>query len=215
MFSHLIFDIDGTLMDSMPFVTKAYLEACAAVGVAPNREAFLVHAGIRTPLVFKEYYHLDEEDFQKASAAYGKAFRREGRTAVPFLGIEDLIRELEAMGVGLCIATARTREAMESLFGDRELWTHFSYFSCSAPGQEHPRKRDGILACAQHMGVPPGECLMIGDRYVDIQGAKEAGALSCGVTYGFGSRAELADQGADYLVDSVEELRELLLEGKR
>lgn len=214
MFSHLIFDIDGTLMDSLPFVTKAYLEACSAMGLEPNREAFLVHAGIRTALVFREYYRLNEEEFQKASAIYGAAFHRDSHTARPFPGIPELLSRLKEAGVQMCVATARTQDALDALFGSRGICDYFSYFGCSTSRQERPNKADSIRRCAQHMGVPPEQCLMIGDRYVDIRGAREAGAMACGVTYGFGSRAELEAEAPQYLVDSVEELSGLLLGGK-
>ena len=164
MFSHLIFDIDGTLMDSLPFVTKAYLEACSAMGLEPNREAFLVHAGIRTALVFREYYRLNEEEFQKASAIYGAAFHRDSHTARPFPGIPELLSRLKEAGVQMCVATARTQDALDALFGSRGIWDYFSYFGCSTSRQERPNKADSIRRCAQHMGVPPEQCLMIGDR---------------------------------------------------
>ena len=114
----------------------------------------------------------------------------------------------------MCVATARTQDALDALFGSRGIWDYFSYFGCSTSRQERPNKADSIRRCAQHMGVPPEQCLMIGDRYVDIRGAREAGAMACGVTYGFGSRAELEAEAPQYLVDSVEELSGLLLGGK-
>jgi HAD superfamily hydrolase (TIGR01549 family) len=89
-------------------------------------------------------------------------------------------------------------------------------FECIAGGQTTTHTKpwpDPVFWCAEHMGVPPENCLMIGDTTVDIRAGKAAGGQSVGVLSGFGSPRELARAGADLVVEDVAALTEILLPG--
>ncbi len=189
-------------------------EACSAMGLEPNREAFLVHAGIRTALVLREYYRLNEEEFQKASAIYGAAFHRDSHTARPFPRHPRAAFPSKRGGVQMCVATARTQDALDALFGSRGIWDYFSYFGCSTSRQERPNKADSIRRCAQHMGVPPGT---MPDDWGPVCGYPRR---SGGGRHGLWNYLRVwqpsgtGSGGPQYLVDSVEELSGLLFRRK-
>ncbi len=71
--------------------------------------------------------------------------------------------------------------------------------------------KTAVLQNAMHaLGVTPKETVMVGDRLFDIRGAKGAGVPCIAVLYGFGSRAEFLDYGADYIVESAKEIENLI-----
>ncbi len=83
-----------------------------------------------------------------------------------------------------------------------------------ASGQTTPHTKpwpDPIFWCAEKLGIPPENCLMIGDTTVDIRAGRSAGAQTVGVLSGFGSRRELSRVGADEIIESVSALPDLLL----
>lgn len=79
------------------------------------------------------------------------------------------------------------------------------------PSQPSGGKAELIRVVMEEFGAVADQCVMIGDRFYDIQGARSAGTTSIGVTFGTHKRAELEEADADAVVDSVDELREALL----
>lgn len=212
-FPYVIFDVDGTLLDTLDGMENSYLAVCREMGLTPNREAFLTHAGIRTARVFLEHYHMDAADFARAQRIYGENYERLAKSNNElFPGVREMLEALLKKGAKICIATARQRRFIGEMFRERDIPGMFTHISCTEGHTMHVDKREGILRCVHAMGARPEACLMVGDRYLDVRGAKEAGVRACGVTYGFGSRREMLAEGADYIVDTVAQLRQLLLE---
>jgi phosphoglycolate phosphatase-like HAD superfamily hydrolase len=86
-------------------------------------------------------------------------------------------------------------------------------FVCIASGQTTPHTKpwpDPILWSARQMGIPPDNCLMIGDTTVDIRAGRNAAAQTIGVLSGFGDRNELSRAGANLIVENVAELTKIL-----
>lgn len=88
-----------------------------------------------------------------------------------------------------------------------------SLFSCvfAKEDVDGGGKAELIRMAMEKFGASADQCVMIGDRFYDIQGARAAGTASVGVTFGTHKRAELEEAGVDAVVDSIDELREVLL----
>jgi phosphoglycolate phosphatase len=87
------------------------------------------------------------------------------------------------------------------------------FFTLVLGGDSVPRKKpfpDPILQAAKELGVKPSDCVVVGDTENDVRAAKEAGARSIGVTWGYGTRANLEAVSVDYLIEAPEALPPLL-----
>ena len=127
-------------------------------------------------------------------------------------GIPELLADLKAAGKTVIMATSKPECYA------RQIADHFditNYFDCITGSELDGRRVDKaeVIECAlERVGEPDrGECVMIGDRMHDILGAKKAGLSSVGVLYGYGSREELTENGADRIAESVSGLRDMLL----
>ncbi len=210
----ILFDLDGTIIDSYPSITSCFLSASkeytdreftsdelASIIGPPLRDSYMrllnVDAFTAWDLVikFREYYNA------------GGLFN-----CKVYEGIEDLLISLIEAGLIPIVATSKPEEQAIRIL------MHFGfdkYFKLIAgDDQECTRavKKDVITYCLKKLDSPSyNEVVMIGDRKYDMTGARELGITSIGVTWGYGSKKELEDSCADYLVSSAKELKELLI----
>ena len=128
----------------------------------------------------------------------------------PYEGIPQLIESLAERGVKIAVASnkfqAGTEQLIRSFFPDVEFVAVLGQRE-GIPLKPDPQIDREIIAAA---GVEPSETMHIGDSGVDMQTARAAGVKSVGVTWGFRSREELEEGGADAIVDSPEQILELL-----
>ena len=126
----------------------------------------------------------------------------------PYAGIPELLERLEAAGIQMAVYSNKADEF------SREIVEHFFpgvFRLVRGKLPDVPVKPDGAAARAllAELGADPAETVFVGDSSVDIQTGRNAGARTCGVTWGFRPRASLED--ADFLADTVEELEQVLL----
>ena len=211
-----IFDLDGTLLDTLGDIAGACNHALTVCG-CPTHEVgeykMFVGSGImnlfRRALpeeqrtegmvmkmrdAFVQYYDVHKDDMTR-----------------PYPGIEGLLDELTAKGIRLAVASNKYQEATEELvtryFGPYR-------FACVLGQREgHPIKPDaGIIfeAMASCEGVRPDEVIYCGDSDVDMQTGINAGVKTVGVTWGFRSREELAAYSRCLLADNPEEIHNFI-----
>ncbi|MBR4868021.1 MAG: HAD hydrolase-like protein, partial [Clostridia bacterium] len=126
-------------------------------------------------------------------------------------GIEPMLKSLKAKGKRMFIATGKP-----TLYS-QQILEHFglsSYFEtvCGISLNESTMEKDELITqVLEFAHLTPEECIMIGDRKFDMIGANKVGVIPIGVTYGYGSREELQNAGANFIVDTVKQLQELLL----
>jgi phosphoglycolate phosphatase len=210
----VIFDLDGTLIDSQDYIVEAQRRAFAALNIRPPsraaslsivglslREAFTVFAGAEGPV-------------ESLSQAYREAWtqiRAAADFAEPlFPGARETIAALAGKeGVTLGIATAKARRGVDHLF-ERTGWR--DSFKTVQTADGHPSKpaRDMILAAMAETGVAPAATYMIGDTRFDMEMAASAGVRAIGVAWGYHSPAELSRAGAERIVADFAELRHLI-----
>ena len=202
-FDLIVFDWDGTLMDSTPHIAESLRRACMDLGLAPpSREeaAWIIGmelaAGLRRVLP-----DLDPGEYPRLSAAYRRHFFA-GDTVLPlFAGIEALIPALAGHGSLLAVATGKSRSGLERAFDQSGLRDHF-HASCCADesfGKPNPAM---LFEVMERTGSRPERTLMIGDTTHDLQLAANAGVAALAVSYGAHARAALLELGAEAVLDS-------------
>ncbi len=204
----VLFDLDGTLIDSEAGITGSMRHAFAAMGVdAPD--AAVLRGWIGPPLraTFPDVLGDDPERIEAAVAHYAERFEATGWSEhVVYPGIAEVVDALAARGTRLAIVTTKLRTHAERIIANLSFGSRFERVYAAAVGSRHSEKAAMIAAALADFATSAGDVAMIGDRHFDIEGARANGVRAIGVTWGFGSRAELREAAADAIVDAPRDL---------
>lgn len=210
---YVIFDFDGTLADTAPLIV-ATMQASMRELELPERSAEECRAtiGLRLEEIPAVLWPEVPDMGERYSATYRRIFDELKRPLAVscFPGVTETLRELRRLGYGMAIASSRNRESL------REYAEGFGLTDCFdmlVGGDDVSRGKpapDPVLKICGEMGWRPEECLVVGDAVFDLEMGRNAGARTCGVTYGNQSRAELATASPDGMIDSIAELLDFL-----
>lgn len=210
----VLFDLDGTLVDSQNIIVAAQHAAFAAFGLEPpSREASLSIVGLSLAEAFTALVG-PKGPIEGLVQAYKDAFgmlRQDPAHAEPlFPGAEDCLGWLSRREDALLgIATGKSRRGVAYLL-DRHGWQKlFSTIQTAddAPSKPHPAM---ILQAMDEVGAAPRDTVMIGDSSYDMEMARAAGVLPIGVSWGFQPVAALTEAGASQVVDTYADLDGIL-----
>lgn len=209
---NVLFDLDGTLVDSRETILASIAHALESLGLDPGAGP-AVDRLIGKPLldIFTASYGMDRERAQRAIDLYREyydALNQEGTRV--YDGVHEGLAELAGGGYSLYVATVKPTPIAEKVLADLDLRIHFSGVAGASMGPERRGKTAIIAHALQRFGLVPGKSLMIGDRDQDIDGARENGLRSLGVTWGFGSREELDHAAPDHLAERFRDIPQLL-----
>lgn len=210
-----MFDLDGTLLDTMADIADATNRVLTQNGFPPHpRDAYRYFVGEGAVKLLERTVPPEARKIDVVERLVADFLEDYGRNwAVktgPYPGIPELLDELGRRGVRMavlsnkphqptldCVRTLLAGWKFEPVFGQR-------------PGI--PRKPDpaAALEIAELMGLDPAEFLYMGDTGIDMQTAKSAGMFSIGVLWGFRPAEELRQAGADKLIDKPDDFLDLL-----
>ena len=191
---YILFDLDGTITDSSEGITKSVQHALKKLGIEENDQAML-RRFIGPPLdeSFEKFYGFDKEKALKAVDYYRERYSDKGiYENVLFDGIADMLEGLKSDGYIIALATCKPEIYVPRIL---EYFNVDKYFAAAG------------LADTGSLSETKSQSIMIGDRKDDILGAKASGIDSMGVRYGFAEEQELEMAGADYIVETVEDIR--------
>ena len=214
----IIFDCDGTLVDSQHAIVGAMTGAFAAHGLTPpTREQVLSIVGLSLPQAVARLVPASTSPklILALTDSYKSSFtdiRQEEAHAEPlFPGTREAIAALASCeGVKLGIATGKSRRGVTRLF-DREGWhDHFATIQTAddAPSKPHPAMVNQAMA---EVGATPAETVMIGDTSFDMEMARAAGVHALGVSWGYHPVTELYAGGAHSVVEDYVEALQVLV----
>lgn len=215
MYQNVIFDLDGTLLNTIDDLADAANWVCVNHGWPTHTvEEYKQYVGNgmtklaqrfvptdwRTPAGIKQI--LDE--FMPYYDAH-----KEDKTA-PYPGIPDLLHELKGAGVNIAVLSNKAHSLVPSIL-ENYFPGVFSYTQGAVDGI--PTKPDPTLLhrLTKEMGASQESTLFVGDSNVDVRTAKNGGLTCCGVLWGFRGREELEQEGADFLAENTDELKQLIL----
>lgn len=207
----LFFDLDGTLIDSAVGITRCVTHALERMQhpVPPPAELLRwIGPSLRTsfaPLL------RDPLRVEEAVGHYRERFERHGWAEHEvYAGIGDAIDALHAAGHRLAVVTAKNEPHARRIVGHLPFGHRFDDVIGATADGRLSDKPELIAEALQRLSLSPGECWMIGDRHMDIDGARHHGMRNIGVLWGFGGEAELRAAGADRLAATPAELPALL-----
>lgn len=210
----VLFDLDGTLADTLVGITHFVNRALAQFGyssLSPDDvRRFTGHGAAhlieRSLTVAGGIDKLDEvlpfyENLYNACPLYKlKAFD----------GIPELLQALQQHGIKVAVLSNKPHEAVEPiakwLFGE-----NVDIILGHKDGMRHKPAQDGVNYILDTLGIAPKDCAYVGDSGVDMLTGKRGGMFTVGVTWGFRAEGELFDNGADAIAHTVSELQTILL----
>lgn len=213
----VIFDCDGTLVDSQHMILAAMHEAYAAHGIAlPPRETLLSGVGLSLPRLFERLAD-GTPGFPVASMVerYRAAFQAMRAAEMHHLeplypGAADAVAALARRGgVVLGIATGKSQRGARMVLGRHGLLDHFVTVQTAddAPSKPDPGM---VFAAMREAGVEPADTVVVGDTAYDMAMARAAGVAGIGVSWGYHAAAHLVEAGAHTVIDRFDFLLPVL-----
>lgn len=204
----LLFDLDGTLIDSSQDIADSLNYVLKGMGLPARSKAEVerfVGDGVRTLLV-RSIGSDDEALIGKAAETFKNHYLVHCiDETVLYPGVETVLDLFKAKKKAVisnkpCDMVVKTLEH----FG---IARHFNVVMGAESAKARKPDPEPVLKALEKLGVPPGEAIMIGDGTTDIRAGKAAGAFTCAATYGYRARAELQAFGPDYFIDRMEDLK--------
>ena len=207
-FDLVVFDWDGTLADSTALIADAIQAACRDLGEPlPGEEAarYVIGLGFASAVRYVAP-GLQPSEYPAFSAAYRKHYLA-GETRIElFEGAREMLRDLDASGYMLAIATGKSRAGLAHALSQSGLDGVFHATRCGDEGQPKPHP-DMLHNLMRFLAAEPDRTLMIGDTSHDLELARNAGARGVAVTYGAHRTEALARHAPAAMVDSIAALR--------
>ena len=207
-FELLVFDWDGTLMDSAGAIVSSIQAACSDIGIPQPSDAAARHIiGLGLNEAIRALLpDLAEADYGRLVERYRHHFLARDNELPLFPGARETIADLHETGFLLAVATGKTRRGLERAFKTSGLRALFNGSRCAdeSISKPHPAM---LLELMDEFDVTPERTLMIGDTSHDLQMAANAGVASVAVSFGAHSRDSLLELGPLTCVDNWSELK--------
>ncbi|MFC2103452.1 HAD family hydrolase [Bacteroidota bacterium] len=209
---HICFDLDGTLVKSDKTILKALLETLSILkidGDIPEQD-FNHVIGLHFFDIFNTF-NIQVPDFEKFIKTYKSVY-------FDFIDESELYRNVnetlfvlnENADFKISLLTTKSQEQAENIIEHFALSNYFDYLMGRRDGIEYKPSADPLNFICNKIDVNAKNTLMIGDTELDINCGKNAGALTCGVTYGYRTEEKLKLNDPDYLIDSIDEIHSIL-----
>lgn len=228
-YKYILFDLDGTISASGPGIMKAMQYGLSAVGIE-ERDPDILKSFIGPPLnvQIQKVYGLSEKDTLSVIMKFREQYDDKGIfDSHPYEGIKDLLSRLKERGAVTAVASSKPWPLVHKILDAFSFTSFFDVIIGSDPSDEMKNKADfdqkiriiqKTFAELKYTGNTPAidetflsSAIMIGDKNYDILGAKANGIASVGAAWGYGSRKELSEAGADFIFDTPHDLQNFLL----
>jgi phosphoglycolate phosphatase len=202
----ILFDVDGTLVDSQQMICAAMAEAYGHHGlVCPPWEKLLSIVGLSLDDAFRHLSAGADHPVESLTARYKEAFftlRAAGKHEAPlYPGVQRAIEQLaQRSDVVLGVATGKSRRGVAAMLDKYSFMSAFSTIQTSdtSPSKPHP---DMVLQAMAETGIDAVDTVVIGDTAFDMEMARAAGASAIGVSWGYHAVADLHAAGAVTVID--------------
>ena len=206
----ILFDLDGTLINSKPGITKCAQYALAAFGIEePDLDKLEFFIG--PPLVesFQKHYGFAPDQARLAVDKYRERYHAVGIFECElYPGVEEALRTLKNAGYRIAMASSKPEVSCRQILEHFGLISYFDEVAGATLDGRLDSKISVLREVMRRMEITDvSEACLVGDTRFDVLGAKEAGMDCLGVTYGFGTKEELLACGAVAVVNSMEEVR--------
>ncbi|MGN1235503.1 MAG: HAD hydrolase-like protein [Christensenellaceae bacterium] len=209
----ILFDLDGTLTDPYEGITKSIAYALEAAGVYdPDPQKLRSCIGPPLTYSFTQIYHLPEE---QAAFCIGKYRERYGKVGLfenrPLDGVLPMLAALKGAGKRMAVASSKPKVFVDRILEKFDMAKYFEVVMGSGLDGSFDNKTLVMQETMRLLGANASDSVMVGDRKHDVEGAKNCLIPCVGIETGYAEEGELAEAGADWVVQDFESLTSLLL----
>ncbi len=208
----VIFDLDGTLTDSLESIKVSADKAIGEFGFGPyTKEQYKYFVGDGADTLIERCLVAGGDKglayFDRAFVEYQKIFQEYCMyRVVPYDGIKELLAALKERGIKIAVLSnkphERTKDVIYTLFGEG----YFDVVQGQIAGMEKKPSPAGVFRILKQLELTAEDVLYLGDTGTDMQTGKSAGAVTIGALWGFREREELLENHADYVIEKPLEL---------
>ncbi|MBR6593554.1 MAG: HAD hydrolase-like protein [Clostridia bacterium] len=210
---YLLFDLDGTVADSAPGVIGGAKYALERLGYPlPDESLFPCFLGPPLKYSFMTYAGVSEEKVEEAIAVYREFYRETGVYMCSlYEGAADFLKKARAAGKVMLIASSKPEAFVHTVLSHLGVAEYFDHVSAASFSDAHLSKRDIVARAMAMAGASKDDCVMIGDRIYDVEGAADNGIPCVGIVNGSVFKKELTECGAYAVAEDFFELVNILL----
>ena len=206
---HLLFDLDGTLVDSFPGISRSINHALTTLGRGPVPEEQLrPFVGARLATIFSTLLQSEDATLvDRAVDIYRPLFDEVGiLESHVFPGVPDALTTFRSAGHSLQVVTVRSIDSARLVVRHFGLDHYFDAVHGPHPTERAGDKADLVRAALDLAGAQSGDAIMIGDRAEDIRAARAHGVCAVAAGWGYGAHEELCDARPDYFAATISDL---------
>ena len=210
----IILDFDGTLADTRGLIVMTMQQTIQELGLEPRTDdQCAAMIGLPLKQAFTDLIPMTDAMGDLCVDTYRKIFKENNTnyTAPAFPNVLETLQLLSDKGFTLTIASSRSHWSLMEFVESMNLQEVMSYILGGDDVTQAKPNPEPVLKTLEIFGCTPDEALVVGDTWYDIEMGRRAGVRTCGVTYGNGTREELLNAGADFLIDDFEELKSIIV----
>lgn len=209
-FQTVLFDLDGTLIDSLPLIIECSRLAGAEIGLPWDEDHIRSMIGI--PLIETGEILLGKGKGEFYRSVYLKYFHQLHDEKIKiFPGIVSLLETLKQRQITMAVVTSKIYDSAIMSLSETGIQDYFSsIITASEPCAHKPSSEPALLAL-ERLGKSSDHTLFVGDSHYDIQCGQGAHLSTCGVTWGMATRDQLMAYKPTYLADTIDQLQEIIL----
>ena len=210
----VLFDLDGTLVDSKPGIFAAIRYTFRELQLPElSEEEMDRFIGPSIGSSFRNVCGFSDEQTEQAVALFRAYYREKGLyECTVYPGLTRLLQMLKEENRKVALSTKKPEIFARKILANQGILSYFDAISGADYADQTEHKDDIVRSAAQKLGLPVSECVLLGDTRFDCIGASMVGMDCIGVLYGYGTWQELCDNGAAALAENARELSVLLCE---
>lgn len=209
----VVFDWDGTLMDSIQKIVECLQAAAQDVGLpVPSRNAAknIIGLGLHESML-AVFGDITEAKIAELVDRYKFHFLDKNQTKQPlYPAVRSGLTALDETGAALCVATGKARRGLDRVMKQENLESFFMYTRCADESRSKPHPQM-LLDILEYTALNPEKVLMVGDTSYDMEMAVGASIDAIGIAHGAHSQLELSSSGANHVFDNFKDLLNWLL----
>ena len=210
----ILFDVDGTLIDSAPGIINTLEEVFSQMGVDTTNVDLRRYLGPPLRKSFGEHF-ADPALIEKATGLYRDSYAVKGsHECSPYSGAAGMLRRLKDAGLLLCTATSKPTAVVTPILEEKGLAPFFDFIGGASMDESRDTKTEVVRYVLAQPMMQGKRVLMVGDRNDDMRGAADCGLDAAGALYGYGSREELEPFHPVLLAESCADLADQILHGQ-
>ncbi|MCI8335883.1 MAG: HAD-IA family hydrolase [Peptococcaceae bacterium] len=209
-FQTVLFDLDGTLIDSLPLIIECSRLAGAEIGLPWDEEHIRSMIGI--PLIETGEILLGKGQGEFYRSIYLKYFHQLHDEKIKiFPDILPMLKTLKQQQITMAVVTSKIHDSAMMSLSETGIEDYFSVIITASEPCSHKPSPEPALLALERLGKPADHALFVGDSPYDIQCGKGAALATCGVTWGMATKDQLMAYQPTYFADTIDQLQEIIL----